>query len=117
MRTEYMELRNIVLVEPESKEFVHLSYLGRVNENMTEARLLNACGGTLKGLGMSKVSMLLKIGIYPAYIYYERDGRVVRECENAMDGFDLVEDNIYQVNKNGMKTFTQMQRRKKQAAA
>lgn len=48
--SKYLEMRNLVLIEPETKEFVQVTYLCDMDSHITESELLNKLGG-LKNVG------------------------------------------------------------------
>ena len=108
----YMELRNLVLIEPETQEFVQLSYLCDIDSQLTESELLDNYGG-IRNVGIASDKSFFKIGLYLVSLYYERNGATMREKENPMDGFVLVSGNIYKPNQLGMETLYKMKRNNK----
>lgn len=92
--SKYLEMRNLVLIEPETDEFVQVTYLCDMDSHMSESEILNRLGG-LRDVGNANDKVFMSLGLYPVSIYYERDGRVMRSRENSMTDFEAVEDNVY----------------------
>lgn len=99
--SKYLEMRNLVLIEPETDEFVQVTYLCDMDSHMSESEILNRLGG-LRDVGNANDKVFMSLGLYPVSIYYERDGRVMRSRENSMTDFEAVEDNVYKPKQRAM---------------
>lgn len=99
--SKYLEMRNLVLIEPETDEFVQVTYLCDMDSHMSESEILNRLGG-LRDVGNANDKVFMSLGLYPVSIYYERDGRVMRSRENSMTDFEAVEDNVYRPKQEAM---------------
>lgn len=99
--SKYLEMRNLVLIEPETDEFVQVTYLCDMDSHMSESEILNRLGG-LRDVGNANDKVFMSLGLYPVSIYYERDGRVMRSRENSMTDFEAVEDNVYKPKQGAM---------------
>lgn len=99
--SKYLEMRNLVLIEPETDEFVQVTYLCDMDSHMSESEILNRLGG-LWDVGNANDKVFMSLGLYPVSIYYERDGRVMRSRENSMTDFEAVEDNVYKPKQEAM---------------
>lgn len=99
--SKYLEMRNLVLIEPETDEFVQVTYLCDMDSHMSESEILNRLGG-LRDVGNANDKVFMSLGLYPVSIYYERDGRVMRSRENSMTDFEAVEDNVYKPKQEAM---------------
>ena len=99
--SKYLEMRNLVLIEPETAEFVQVTYLCDMDSHMSESEILNRLGG-LRDVGNANDKVFMSLGLYPVSIYYERDGRVMRSRENSMTDFEAVEDNVYKPKQEAM---------------
>ena len=51
--SKYLEMRNLVLIEPETDEFVQVTYLCDMDSHMSESEILNRLGG-LRDVGNAK---------------------------------------------------------------
>ena len=70
---KYLEMRSICLIEPETEEFVQVTYLCDLDSNMYEDEILNTCGG-LRNVGMATRNSWLSAFIQ--YLYtMKRKGR------------------------------------------
>ncbi len=85
--SKYLEMRNLVLIEPETNKFVQVTYLCDMDSHMSESEILNRLGG-LRDVGNANDKVFMSLGLYPVSIYYERDGRVMRSRENSMTDFE-----------------------------
>lgn len=96
MANKYLELRNLVLIEPETDEFVQVTYLCDLDSRIAENDLLDTYGN-LKNVGMANDKSFMALGLYPLSIFYERGGNTIRARENSLDEFELVENenNVY----------------------
>lgn len=114
---KYLEMRSVCLIEPETDEFVQVTYLCNLDSCIGENEILNECGG-LRNVGMANDKEFMALGLYPVSLYYEKEGRTMRARENSMSEFDLVEDNIYKPNTEGINLLCRIKhlKRKKQAA-
>ena len=56
--SKYLEMRNLVLIEPETDEFVQVTYLCDMDSHMSESEILNRLGG-LRDVGNTKSLCLL----------------------------------------------------------
>ena len=65
--SKYLEMRNLVLIEPETKEFVQVTYLCDMDSHITESELLNKLGG-LKNVGNANDKILCLL-VYIQYLY------------------------------------------------
>ena len=99
--SKYLEMRNLVLIEPETKEFVQVTYLCDMDSHITESELLNKLGG-LKNVGNANDKIFMSLGLYPVSVYYERDGKIMRARENSIDNFELTENNLYKPKQEGI---------------
>ena len=99
--SKYLEMRNLVLIEPETDEFVQVTYLCDMDSHMSESEILNRLGG-LRDVGNANDKVFMSLGLYPVSIYYERDGRVMRSREKSMTDFEAVEDNVYKPKQEAM---------------
>ena len=93
--SKYLEMRNLVLIEPETKEFVQVTYLCDMDSHITESELLNK-------LGNANDKIFMSLGLYPVSVYYERDGKIMRSRENSIDNFELTENNLYKPKQEGI---------------
>ena len=105
--SKYLEMRNLVLIEPETDEFVQVTYLCDMDSHMSESEILNRLGG-LRDVGNANDKVFMSLGLYPVSIYYERDGRVMRSRENSMTDFEAVEDNVYRPKQGAMSLLSRM---------
>ena len=105
--SKYLEMRNLVLIEPETDEFVQVTYLCDMDSHMSESEILNRLGG-LRDVGNANDKVFMSLGLYPVSIYYERDGRVMRSRENSMTDFEAVEDNVYRPKQEAMSLLYRM---------
>ncbi len=105
--SKYLEMRNLVLIEPETDEFVQVTYLCDMDSHMSESEILNRLGG-LRDVGNANDKVFMSLGLYPVSIYYERDGRVMRSRENSMTDFEAVEDNVYKPKQGAMSLLYRM---------
>ena len=55
---KYLEMRSICLIEPETEEFVQVTYLCDLDSNMYEDEILDTCGG-LRNVGMANGIFIL----------------------------------------------------------
>ena len=110
--SKYLEMRNLVLIEPETDEFVQVTYLCDMDSHMSESEILNRLGG-LRDVGNANDKVFMSLGLYPVSIYYERDGRVMRSRENSMTDFEAVEDNVYRPKQGSMCVFCCKKKNKK----
>lgn len=116
--SKYLEMRNLVLIEPETDEFVQVTYLCDMDSHMSESEILNKLGG-LRDVGNANDKIFMALGLYPISIYYERDGKVMRSRENSIDDFEIVEDNVYKPKQEAMPLLYRiknLQKRSMQAA-
>lgn len=115
---KYLEMRSICLIEPETEEFVQVTYLCDLDSNMYEDEILDTCGG-LRNVGMANDKEFMALGLYPVSLYYEKEGKTMRARENSMSEFDLVEDNIYRPNTDGINLLCRIKhlKKKRQQAA
>ena len=79
----------------ENNEYVHLTYLCEADSS-TDIKVKR-----LKDFGMASVSRFMKQGIFPVSLLYEKRGRVVRQMENSLDGFECVHGNLYRPTGDG----------------
>lgn len=110
MASRYLELRNLVLIEPETSEFVQVTYLCDLDSRIDENDLLDNYGN-LRNVGMATDKSFMALGLYPLSIFYERDGAIIRARENPIEGFELVENerNVYKPNtQSGVKLLCRM---------
>lgn len=114
--SKYLEMRNLVLIEPETDEFVQVTYLCDMDSHMSESEILNRLGG-LRDVGNANDKVFMSLGLYPVYIYYERDGRVMRSRENSMTDFEAVEDNVYKPKQGAMSLLYRMKNLQKNMQA
>lgn len=114
--SKYLEMRNLVLIEPESDEFVQVTYLCDMDSHMSESEILNRLGG-LRDVGNANDKVFMSLGLYPVSIYYERDGRVMRSRENSMTDFEAVEDNVYRPKQEAMPLLYRMKNLQKNMQA
>ena len=114
--SKYLEMRNLVLIEPETDEFVQVTYLCDMDSHMSESEILNRLGG-LRDVGNANDKVFMSLGLYPVSIYYERDGRVMRSRENSMTDFEAVEDNVYRPKQEGMSLLYRMKNLQKNMQA
>ena len=114
--SKYLEVRNLVLIEPETNEFVQVTYLCDMDSHMSESEILNRLGG-LRDVGNANNKVFMSLGLYPVSIYYERDGRVMRSRENSMTDFEAVEDNVYRPKQGAMSLLYQMKNLQKNMQA
>lgn len=114
--SKYLEMRNLVLIEPESDEFVQVTYLCDMDSHMSESEILNRLGG-LRDVGNANDKVFMSLGLYPVSIYYERDGRVMRSRENSMTDFEAVEDNVYRPKQEAMSLLYRMKNLQKNMQA
>lgn len=114
--SKYLEMRNLVLIEPETDEFVQVTYLCDMDSHMSESEILNRLGG-LRGVGNANDKVFMSLGLYPVSIYYERDGRVMRSRENSMTDFEAVEDNVYRPKQEAMSLLYRMKNLQKNMQA
>lgn len=114
--SKYLEMRNLVLIEPETDEFVQVTYLCDMDSHMSESEILNRLGG-LRDVGNANDKVFMSLGLYPVSIYYERDGRVMRSCENSMTDFEAVEDNVYKPKQGAMSLLYRMKNLQKNMQA
>lgn len=102
-RDKYLELRNICLIEPETDEFLQMTYLCKVDASFSEKDFLEVYKD-LRGISLAKdTSFMRKLGIYPVSLLYEKKGHVMRAKENDMSEFDFVEGNLYKTNNRDIK--------------
>lgn len=115
---KYLEMRSICLIEPETEEFVQVTYLCDLDSNMYEDEILDTCGG-LRNVGMANDKEFMALGLYPVSLYYEKEGKTMRARENSISEFDLVEDNIYKPNTDGINLLCRIKhlKKKRQQAA
>lgn len=114
--SKYLEMRNLVLIEPETNEFVQVTYLCDMDSHMSESEILNRLGG-LRDVGNANDKVFMSLGLYPVSIYYERDGRVMRSRENSMTDFEAVEDNVYRPKQGTMSLLYRMKNLQKNMQA
>lgn len=114
--SKYLEMRNLVLIEPETNEFVQVTYLCDMDSHMSESEILNRLGG-LRDVGNANDKVFMSLGLYPVSIYYERDGRVMRSRENSMTDFEAVEDNVYRPKQEAMSLLYRMKNLQKNVQA
>lgn len=114
--SKYLEMRNLVLIEPETDEFVQVTYLCDMDSHMSESEILNRLGG-LRDVGNANDKLFMSLGLYPVSIYYERDGRVMRSRENSMTDFEAVEDNVYRPKQEAMSLLYRMKNLQKNMQA
>lgn len=114
--SKYLEMRNLVLIEPETDEFVQVTYLCDIDSHMSESEILNRLGG-LRDVGNANDKVFMSLGLYPVSIYYERDGRVMRSRENSMTDFEAVEDNVYRPKQEAMSLLYRMKNLQKNMQA
>ena len=114
--SKYLEMRNLVLIEPETNEFVQVTYLCDMDSHMSESEILNRLGG-LRDVGNANDKVFMSLGLYPVSIYYERDGRVMRSLENSMTDFEAVEDNVYRPKQGAMSLLYRMKNLQKNMQA
>lgn len=114
--SKYLEMRNLVLIEPETNEFVQVTYLCDMDSHMSESEILNRLGG-LRDVGNANDKVFMSLGLYPVSIYYERDGRVMRSRENSMTDFEAVEDNVYRPKQEAMSLLYRMKNLQKNMQA
>ena len=114
--SKYLEMRNLVLIEPETDEFVQVTYLCDMDSHMSESEILNRLGG-LRDVGNANDKVFMSLGLYPVSIYYERDGRVMRSRENSMTDFEAVEDNVYTPKQGAMSLLYRMKNLQKNMQA
>lgn len=114
--SKYLEMRNLVLIEPETNEFVQVTYLCDMDSHMSESEILNRLGG-LQDVGNANDKVFMSLGLYPVSIYYERDGRVMRSRENSMTDFEAVEDNVYRPKQGAMSLLYRMKNLQKNMQA
>lgn len=114
--SKYLEMRNLVLIEPETDEFVQVTYLCDMDSHMSESEILNRLGG-LRDVGNANDKVFMSLGLYPVSIYYERDGRVMRSRENSMTDFETVEDNVYRPKQGAMSLLYRMKNLQKNMQA
>ena len=114
--SKYLEMRNLVLIEPETDEFVQVTYLCDMDSHMSESVILNRLGG-LRDVGNANDKVFMSLGLYPVSIYYERDGRVMRSRENSMTDFEAVEDNVYRPKQEAMSLLYRMKNLQKNMQA
>ena len=114
--SKYLEMRNLVLIEPETDEFVQVTYLCDMDSHMSESEILNRLGG-LRDVGNANDKDFMSLGLYPVSIYYERDGRVMRSRENSMTDFEAVEDNVYRPKQEAMSLLYRMKNLQKNMQA
>lgn len=114
--SKYLEMRNLVLIEPETDEFVQVTYLCDMDSHMSESEILNRLGG-LRDVGNANDKVFMSLGLYPVSIYYERDGRVMRSRENSMTDFEAVEDNVYRPKQEAMSLLYRMKNLQKNVQA
>lgn len=114
--SKYLEMRNLVLIEPETNEFVQVTYLCDMDSHMSKSEILNRLGG-LRDVGNANDKVFMSLGLYPVSIYYERDGRVMRSRENSMTDFEAVEDNVYRPKQGAMSLLYRMKNLQKNMQA
>lgn len=114
--SKYLEMRNLVLIEPETDEFVQVTYLCDMDSHMSESEILNRLGG-LRDVGNANDKVFMSLCLYPVSIYYERDGRVMRSRENSMTDFEAVEDNVYRPKQEAMSLLYRMKNLQKNMQA
>lgn len=114
--SKYLEMRNLVLIEPETDEFVQVTYLCDMDSHMSESEILNRLGG-LRDVGNANDKVFMSLGLYPVSICYERDGRVMRSRENSMTDFEAVEDNVYRPKQEAMSLLYRMKNLQKNMQA
>lgn len=114
--SKYLEMRNLVLIEPETNEFVQVTYLCDMDSHMSESEILNRLGG-LRDVGNANDKVFMSLGLYPVSIYYERDGRVMRSRENSMTDFEAAEDNVYRPKQGAMSLLYRMKNLQKNMQA
>lgn len=93
------QMRNLVLMEPETGEIVQIAYLcdADLSEQVFDKY-------SLRELGTANNQMFFQLGIYPVSIYYEKAGKVIRTRENTFEKeFDCISDNTYRVNTSRLK--------------
>lgn len=114
----YLELRSICLFEPETEEFVQLTYLCDIDFEISTNQLLDSYG-SLRSIGIAKDKSFMQLGVFPVAIRYERQGHLKRAHDNFIDDiFEHVSKNIYRPNKNGISLLCRMKHlRMKEAAA
>lgn len=110
------ELRNICLIDPDTDEFVQLTYFCEMDSSLTESDLLEKYK-TIKGVGLAKDSSIMKLGVYPIYLCYSKNGAIKREKENDMSDFVKVEGNVYKPNKDMMGLLARMKKNNKKRNA
>ena len=114
--SKYLEMRTLVLIEPETNEFLQVTYLSDMDSHMSESEILNRLGG-LRDVGNANDKVFMSLGLYPVSIYYERDGRVMRSRENSMTDFEAVEDNVYRPKQGAMSLLYRMKNLQKNMQA
>ena len=114
--SKYLEMRNLVLIEPGTDEFVQVTYLCDMDSHMSESEILNRLGG-LRDVGNANDKVFMSLGLYPVSIYYERDGMVMRSRENSMTDFEAVEDNVYRPKQGAMSLLYRMKNLQKNVQA
>ena len=114
--SKYLEMRNLVLIEPETNEFVQVTYLCDMDSHMSESEILNRLGG-LRDVGNANDKVFMSLGLYPVSVYYERDGSVMRSRENSMTDFEAVEDNVYRPKQGAMSLLYRMKNLQKNMQA
>ena len=71
---KYLEMRSICLIEPETEEFVQVTYLCDLDSNMYEDEILDTCGG-LRNVGMANDKEFM-LSAFIQYLYtMKRKGR------------------------------------------
>ena len=134
---KYLEMRSICLIEPETEEFVQVTYLCDLDSNMYEDEILDTCGG-LRNVGMANLTTVKQsekqiatqkikstfgssnmVAIIVPAGDYEKEGKTMRARENSMSEFELVEDNIYRPNTDGINLLCRIKhlKKKRQQAA
>lgn len=95
------------MFEPDTDEFVQVTYLCGMDSHISENELLDCLGG-IKNVGLAQDKEFMELGLFPLSVIYERNGVVKREKENPMDGFQKVSDNVYMPIGNGVNIVCRM---------
>lgn len=64
--SKYLEMRNLVLIEPETDEFVQVTYLCDMDSHMSESEILNRLGG-LRDVGNANDKSLYVSWFIPGF--------------------------------------------------
>lgn len=79
----------------EGAEFLQLSYFCGIDSDEDIAEKLRSCIGSLKDIGTAQSGRFTRLGIFPVFLCYERNGKTVRSMENDTGYFRKVRGNIY----------------------